>query len=280
MKVPDARLSRPRRLAWACAVLVLAITSLSAFIRLSRAGLGCEPWPHCQAQRAALGGEALAASDPPAVVGARVAHRVAASAALLLLVGLLFLAFARQPVLRTQGRLVLALLVVAVLLAGLGRVAGASRAPPVVLGNLLGGFAMVALAARLVQAGGAGPRGVASLRAWTLAVLALVFVQAGLGGLVAAAPTAASCQGSGLCMVHRVGGMLVVAAVLALAIGAWRRRAHAMGATLAVLVLVQAGLGIWQLAGAVPLALGLAHNAGAALLAAGVGLLLPGRGSG
>ena len=31
-------------------MLVLAITTLSAFIRLSRAGLGCEPGPQCQAQ--------------------------------------------------------------------------------------------------------------------------------------------------------------------------------------------------------------------------------------
>ena len=32
-----------RKLAWATLVLVLAITSLSALIRLSRAGLGCDP---------------------------------------------------------------------------------------------------------------------------------------------------------------------------------------------------------------------------------------------
>jgi cytochrome c oxidase assembly protein subunit 15 len=38
------RVSRLRKMAWLCAALVLAITSLSAFIRLSRAGLGCEPW--------------------------------------------------------------------------------------------------------------------------------------------------------------------------------------------------------------------------------------------
>ena len=37
MKTPDPRLSQLRKLAWALAVLVLAITSLSAFIRLSRA---------------------------------------------------------------------------------------------------------------------------------------------------------------------------------------------------------------------------------------------------
>ena len=33
-----------------CAALVLAVTSLSAFIRLSKAGLSCADWPRCYAQ--------------------------------------------------------------------------------------------------------------------------------------------------------------------------------------------------------------------------------------
>ena len=43
---PPARpLMQLRRLALLCAVMVLAVTSLSAYIRLSKAGLGCAPWP-------------------------------------------------------------------------------------------------------------------------------------------------------------------------------------------------------------------------------------------
>ena len=39
-----------QRMAWVCAVMVLLIMSLSAYLRLSKAGLGCEPWPQCYGQ--------------------------------------------------------------------------------------------------------------------------------------------------------------------------------------------------------------------------------------
>ena len=279
MHTPDPRLHWVRKLAWACAALVLAITSLSAFIRLSRAGVGCEPWPQCREQRAAVEGEALAQFDAPAVVAARVAHRIVASAALLVLVALLLLALARQPALQPQGRLVLALLAIALLLAGLGRVGGASRGAPVVLGNLLGGFAMVALCARLLQANGSGPRGVPALRRWTLAALVLVFAQAALGGLVSTGQLTGPCEASGLCQAHRAGGLVIAALLLALAAAAWRQRARGLAGTLAVLVVVAAALGAWQLAQPLPLALALAHNVAASLLPAAVLALLPLRGA-
>jgi heme a synthase len=278
MQTPQSRRAWLRRLAWACAVLVLAITSLSAYIRLSRAGIGCAPWPQCREQRAALAGEALAQLDPPPVVAARVAHRIVASTTLLLLIALLMLTLASQPVLWPQGRLVLGLLVLAVLLAGLGRVGGASRAPPVVLGNLLGGFAMVSLVARLLQATGPGPRGVPALRCWSLAALALVLAQAALGGLVSAGQLADRCDAAGLCGLHRAAGLALAALLLVLAAAAWRRGARAVAGALGCLVALQAALGAWQLAQPVPLALALAHNLAAALLPAALLALLPLRG--
>ena len=73
-----------RKLAFWCTVLVLAITSVSAFIRLSQAGLGCEPWPRCfgSASRAALDGVATPVADSAAVQVARLVHRVIATVAL------------------------------------------------------------------------------------------------------------------------------------------------------------------------------------------------------
>ena len=59
MNQSEGRMTRLRRLAWLCAVLVLAITSLSAFIRLSRAGLGCTPWPQCYTQSPSSPGPGL-----------------------------------------------------------------------------------------------------------------------------------------------------------------------------------------------------------------------------
>ena len=49
MKESQARLVR--RLALLLTVLVLVITSLSAYIRLSRAGLSCAEWPQCYGER-------------------------------------------------------------------------------------------------------------------------------------------------------------------------------------------------------------------------------------
>ena len=125
-------------MAWICAVLVLAITSLSAYIRLSKAGLGCEPWPQCYGQqlRAQLQGEPPLQADA-ATADARLAHRVIASSALLLVLVMVMAAVASRPVLWPQGRLALGLLG--------WRFSGGARAldgpcphPAVTLGNLLG----------------------------------------------------------------------------------------------------------------------------------------------
>ena len=258
---------------------MLAITSLSAFIRMARMGIGCEPWPACYVQRASLPAEAMAALDGESVVAARIAHRISASAALLLVIALLFKTLAQQPALRSQGRLALALLGVAIFLAVLGRMTGDSRAPPVILGNLLGGFAMFALSVRMVQATGpaaaAGPAAL-RLRPWTVAALVLLLLQAGLGAMVSGEHVAHGCGESALCGVHRLGGVAVGVALLALGAAAWRGGLRP-GAAVATLAVLQVGLG-WLLAGhATPLALALVHNILAALLLALLLLLLPAR---
>ena len=53
---PRARLWL-RRLAWLCAAMVLAITCLSAFVRLVNTGVGCTPWPGCYGQTGAPGAD-------------------------------------------------------------------------------------------------------------------------------------------------------------------------------------------------------------------------------
>jgi heme a synthase len=268
MNAPDRRLPQLRKLAWCCAVLVLAITSLSAFMRLSRAGLGCEPWPQCHAQRAAMTPEALEPLDGPAVTAARVAHRVAASGALLLIVFMLVRSFAQQPVL-PQGRLVLGLLALALFLAVLGRMGGTSRSPAVGLGNLVAGLAMFALSVRLVQSSGTPRPGVAALRGWTLGALGLLLLQIAVGGLVSVTHLSAHCGEAGLCQWHRATALVVLALLVPLGIAARRRGERGLGAALVALALLQAGLGLLQLAVAgLPLSLGLAHNILAALLLA------------
>ncbi|WP_236599219.1 COX15/CtaA family protein [Ramlibacter monticola] len=279
MSTGAARLSTVRRIAVACAVLMLAITSLSAYIRMARIGLGCAPWPQCYVQRATMPTEAVAALDGDAVVAARIAHRVTTSAAMLLIVALLFKTLAQQPVLRSQGRLALALLGVALFLAVLGRMAGDSRWPPVILGNLLGGFAMFALSVRLVQAASPGPApamGTRGLRPWLIVALGLGLLQAGLGAMGSGEHVAHGCGESALCGLHRMAGVAVGAALLALGVAAWRAGLRA-GAAIGLLAVLQVGIG-WLLAGEVaPLVLALAHNFLAALLLALLASLLPPR---
>ena len=67
MTAEPRRMRTLRALAFACAALVLAITTLSAFIRLSRTGLGCEPWPQCYAVEALR----IASMDNAAIGAAR-----------------------------------------------------------------------------------------------------------------------------------------------------------------------------------------------------------------
>ena len=152
MSRPDSRIPTLRKLAWACAALVLAITSLSAFIRLSRAGLGCEPWPQCYAHSLQASGQPVAAPAGP-VAAARIAHRVVAVVALLLVIALVMTTLSTAPVLWREGRIALGLLALALFLAILGRWTTDARVPAVMLGNLLAGFALFALSCRLLRSG-------------------------------------------------------------------------------------------------------------------------------
>jgi heme a synthase len=253
-------MSMLRTMAIACAVLVLAITTLSAFIRLSRGATGCEPSPQCRSAQVQLPQAAAAPSG--VIAAARIAHRIAASAALLLIIGMLMVSHASQPVLRDPGRLVLALLGLALFLAVLGRMGADSRAPAVVLGNLLAGFALFAVNCRLVTLLGSGPRRDApTLVRWTWGAVAVLVAQVALGAV-------ASSTGGGLPdLVHQFASIVLAAVLLPLGYLAWRR-GHRAGAAVVVLVLPElAGGGLLALSPH-SLGLALAHNVLAALLLA------------
>ncbi len=210
---PEARrLVLLKRMATLCAILILAITSISAFIRLSNVGLGCVDWPQCYGQnlRQAQQGNAAKATESAATVGARMVHRVIAVAALLLIVVMAMACFTAQPVLRRAGWMTLALLALALFLAVLGRWSSGARVPAVAIGNLLGGFAMLALCWRLRQevsgqTGGAAasatatdtaePSGLARMQAWAWLGVIVLLCQIALGGLVSAGYASLSCTG-------------------------------------------------------------------------------------
>ena len=303
MDTTARRMTLLRTMAIACAVLVLAITSLSAFIRLSRAGLGCEPWPQCQAQRLSEAGQGGAVQPDSTVTAARIAHRVTAVGALLLVIAMLVTAYASAPPLAREGRLVAALLGLAVFLAVLGRMTADSRLPAVVLGNLVAGFGMLAVSWRLVAAT-APARAARALPQWLVwAALALLVLQVMLGGMVSAAHAGASCPRLGGCdlggaswqalkpwrqpdptagvgagallhMAHRGTGVVTAVVLAMLGAVAWRRGSRA-GAAVLALTLCELAAGFALVALATPLGLALVHNMVAALLLAAVASLLP-----
>jgi hypothetical protein len=192
---------------------------------------------------------------------ARQVHRVAATLVLLGAIAMLLLARRARDASRT--RLAASLLGLALLLSVVGVAGGASRAAPVVLVNLLGGLAMLALCTRLALA----PR--PSLGRAAAVMLALVALQAVLGAL-ASATASPECVALSDCaapaLMHRVSGVLLALVMLAFGVwaGLWRGRPEGMA--LALLALAQLIVGTLAASfgsGQVPLAVVL-HNALAA----------------
>lgn len=280
-----------RRLAWVCAILVLAITTLSASMRLAKTGIGCQPWPQCYGQ--AAGGQASGAAETSqpadALVAQRLAHRMLALATLALIVVMLALALKAGAGLRREQGELAALLAVTLFLAVLGALGAQSPLPAVALGNLLGGFAMLALSVRLaarrrIQVTGA-------LRAGLWLALLILLAQILLGGMASASQSILSCDGWAGCAAaarggawsaldpwrmpvagagalvqwaHRLGAIVALVACLLLA---FRLRAHdAPGAALLlVCVLAQFVLGLLLPGAGFAMALVLLHNMLAAL---------------
>ena len=138
---PSTRQRLLSRLAAGCVLLMLVVTTASAWLRLAQPRPGCDEWPHCRL--AAEAGPVAAPADPAATTGllaaTRGTHRVAASAVLVLVLALLALATRppRDPAAIAHG---LALLALALALAALGIAAPRSQAAAVLLGNLGGGL--------------------------------------------------------------------------------------------------------------------------------------------
>lgn len=301
MHTTDHRLQLLHRLAWWCLLLLLAVTGLSAFLRHSAVGLGCEPWPACYGQ-----GERVAASPGALNVGgqaltvARAAHRVTATLALLLVIAMVAIAFKARPVLRREGGLALALLALALALALLGLFTPGARLPVVAMANLLGGLLMLALAARLV-----GPtmpaRG--GLGAAAVGVLLLLLAHTLSGALVSATQAGLACTDIAECAaqaraggwdwralnpwreaafavgtphpegalaqgLHRLGSLIAVPAVAALGVLALRRGRRREGLALLALLALQWALGMALGSTGLPLVPVLLHTVGTGLLLA------------
>lgn len=296
------RTRRIRALAvFTCALSVLVVM-VSAYLRLSGAGLGCADWPACY-------GSVLAGIPHAPWVGARLAHRIVATLALLAGIVLVWRCWRPQP-LQPAARYATLLLALMLFLSVVGVWSADPRMAWVNFINLIGGLGLVTFSWRVaitsepsqwVDQGPGGPFCRLALAALTLTVL--------LGGLIGAryaAPacgTLPGCQGvwwptggwsalhpfvtlagpSGpgeaggvaLHLLHRYAAVLA-AALLAVVVLRLRTVRRARNAALAVLtlLLLEGLLGVLTVASGFSLWLAVAHNVGAALLLAAAASLM------
>lgn len=143
--IGDARRARRiRGLALIIGALSLVVVVVSAYLRLDAAGLGCVDWPGCYA--------GVLAGQPPALhYGfARLLHRIAASAALLLTVVLVWQCLRPRPLPPVGPALALLLLMLA--LSVLGFLSADPRRALVGFLNIVGGLGLVSFSWRVALA--------------------------------------------------------------------------------------------------------------------------------
>lgn len=289
----SAARDRIRRMALVCTALMLATIVLSAYMRLSQSGLGCADWPACygQAQREAASGRLATVPVEHGVALARMAHRIVASAVLVLVAAMVVIARAARPALAHESRAAMGLLGLALALAVLGIVTPGALLPAVTIGNLVGGFVMLALCWRLAAVAAAPAPPTIELRRWARLGLALVLAQVALGALVSGSFAALSCSdwsdcsrtaleaGRGWQALNPWQRPTLEAAPPFNAAGAWAQLAHRLGALLLVPVLVLVGVLAWRrglriTAVALWALLGLQVLVGSSVVAAGLPIVL------
>lgn len=258
------------RVATAAVVVVLVIVASSAYLRQASVRLNCPDWPACT-QR--ITGEDPARAQPAAERAARLVHRLSASVAGALVLLIAYLSSVQQPRGRSDIALSVALVVLTVFLAVLGRWSRTSQAPLVTLGNLLGGMTLLALLhwMRLRTSPTKAPADDAGRLAPAAGTaLALALAGVALGALVSgshAVPAVRAASGELLATAHLLSGLLVLLLTGTLALHpAARGSGRSVGVAAFALAIAQAMTGWISTRFDYPLAAALAHNLLAALL--------------
>lgn len=303
-----------RALAILSLLLALVLLALGAYLRLDQAGIGCADWPACYGRIGAPQDEAPTVGTTFARLSEELGqsadwprriHRLIASALGLLALGLCVVAVRR----RRQRLPALAVLALVVFLAWLGIHSAGLHRPAVVMGNLLGGFALLALLGWMVFRD-ARPRANAPLavRRWVAAAALLLGLQIAIGGLVSANFAAAACTtvpacdgswlpGGGLWTafdldrelavdadgrvrtgpeqadvhkLHRLVGVVAAATILVATLLALRARLGASALAVLVVAALEFFIGVLAVASDIPIGIAVAHNLLAAILLLGL----------
>jgi cytochrome c oxidase assembly protein subunit 15 len=294
---------RVRALALLTCLLSLGVVGVSAYLRLSGAGLGCDGWPACY-------GSILSGSVAAPWEGARLVHRLVATSALLAGILLAWRCWRPQP-LQPAARYATLLLALMLFLSVVGIWSADPRLVVVNFINLVGGLGLVSFSRRVaitsepgrwVERGQGGTVCRLALASLTLTVL--------LGGLIGAryaAPacgTLPACEGAwwpaaqgwvalnplavlsgppepgeaggvALHLLHRYAAVLaaVLLSIVALRLRKVPQARNAALVTLTILLL-EGLVGVLTVASGYSLWLAVAHNVGAALLLAAAASLM------
>jgi len=189
-----------RALATITLLLVVVLISVSAYLRLDHSGLGCANWPGCygyigtpsvETATAGTTYERLLDEANQPLSWATPVHRMVAT-----VLGLLILGMALWSLnLRRDRLLSFGLLGLTVFLAWLGIYSQGLHSPAVVMGNLGGGFAMLALLGWMVfRDARPATNATTTVRTWAIAALLILALQIGIGGLTSANFAATACQ--------------------------------------------------------------------------------------
>jgi cytochrome c oxidase assembly protein subunit 15 len=294
----DPILRLMRGLATVAVLLSLVVTSASAWLRLAQDGRICAGDARCAPFAASRDTGADATQN-----FVRLAHRTAAGADTLLVVGLAFLGWKLRRRYPRLQRLSLAALGVLLFLAALGAVMRGSRLPAVTLGNLAGGWMLIVLLARVRACCDPAPAMSMESQRWMRITIALLGLQLLLGSLANAGFAGVDCGLSPVCddawaglsileqldltvvqmgpggqaipsaaarsllWMHRATGFIVAACLAVMGLH-WRRRAIAprAGTALLLLVLLQLGSAASSTTLGLPLPAASLHSIVAALL--------------
>jgi len=196
----------------------------------------------------------------------RALHRAAASLTLVVVIALVAVALGPRPRNREAGVLALALLGLALGLAVLGIFTTGSHGAAVLLGNMLGGFSMLALAWRMTRAPIPLDAAVARSVDRRASIAALLWASQAALGVVSG-----SGAGMALAIAHPLFGLVVSLWVFSLSAFVRRNGSFGEGTALMVIAVVQWPLGICAALLAAPPVLVLVHNTSAAC---GIALLI------
>lgn len=193
METHSDRLSRIRSLALLLTALSFLVIFVSAYIRLSGAGLDCAGWPECY-------GQLLVGGPHPHTGAVRILHRLVASTELLLGFYIVWRCL-RPTSLQPVAGYATALLALMIVLTFVGVWSSDPHRIWASFFNMLGGLGLVSLSWRTVLAAEAGPAArQGSVTGLMLrAGLALLAASIALGALIGARYAAISCTSAPSC---------------------------------------------------------------------------------